>query len=307
MHNNFVEHLRAQVAAHGDTRRYVHVRDQGGEPTEEVTTYARLDRQARATAAWLRDNAEPGRPVLLLHREAMDFLPAFLGCLYAGVVAVPAPLPHDARSAARVTGMLDDAGADLVLTTADCVDKLSSWVAEAGGARPVTFAATDMDALGDPETWRMPVLDTGSAAFIQYTSGSTSRSRGVVVTHGNLLHNETEIARVTAAGRARTLVSWLPHFHDLGLIGPLLHAFHTGCDAAVMSPTAFLKRPRRWLEVIDRYRAEVTAAPNFAYDLVARQVTDAQLAGLDLSCLRVAMNGAEPIRARTLEIGRAHV
>lgn len=301
MQTDFVAHVRTQVAIYGDSRSYTYIREIGGELVEEVLTYTHLDRKARGLAAWLNCQERAGKPVLLLYQDAIDFLPAFLGCLYAGVVAVPAPFPSDARSKQRVEGVLDEADVGLVFTTAAAKDQVLSLLEKDREAGSISCVATDLDPPGDPDTWRMPELGQDTVAFLQYTSGSTSRQKGVVVTHGNLLHNTRVIADVLQTDRKSTGVSWLPHFHDMGLIGSLLTAITSGGNLVFMSPLAFLKRPRRWLELIDRYRAEVTVAPNFAYDLVARQVTDAQLRGLDLSSLEVAMNGAEPIRAQTLD------
>ncbi|MCP2296551.1 Acyl-CoA synthetase (AMP-forming)/AMP-acid ligase II [Nocardia amikacinitolerans] len=299
MHPTFVAHVRGQAAAYGDTRSYTYLREVGRELVEEVVTYRELDRDARALAEWLTRRAEADRPVLLLYPPGLEFLRAFLGCLYAGVIAVPAPAPHDARSSRRVLGMVEDAGAGLVLTTAEFREPLAAWL-RAGDESGVAVAATD-EPLGDPDAWVMPALTAETTAFLQYTSGSTSEPKGVVVSHGNLMHNEAAISEATAADDTSTVASWLPHFHDMGLIGMLLQPLYAGSDLVFMSPMTFLKRPVRLLEAVDRYRAQVTVAPNFAYELLARRVTDAQLAGLDLSSLRAVLNGAEPVRARTLD------
>ncbi|WP_245562868.1 fatty acyl-AMP ligase [Nocardia araoensis] len=281
--------MRQQVAEYGDTRSYTYLREAGLELGEEIRTYRELDRDARAFAAWLAGRPESVEPVVLLYLDGMAFLRAFLGCLYAGVVAVPAPVPHDAGSTQRVASVIADSGARLVLTTAHVQPLVEA---------PVAVVATD-GPLGAPDAWRMPVIDAGTIAFLQYTSGSTGTPKGVVVTHGNLMHNE---AAIVAGGMndAGTGVGWLPHFHDMGLIGLLLGAVYAGANLVFMAPTTFLKRPVRWLHAIDRYRGTFTAAPNFAYDLIARRVTDEQLADLDLSTLEIALSGAEPIRERTV-------
>jgi len=299
-HRDFVSHVRAQVERFGDTRAYVYLRQAGRELVEDRVTYTELDARARAIAAWLRGRPEADRPVLLLYAEGIDFLPAYLGCLYAGTIAVPAPMPTGARSVGRAARMFDDADIGLVLTTLDVDGLLTVWLQEVGLADRVAVVATDGDPLADPDGWRMPQLGGDTVAFLQYTSGSTSEPKGVVVTHANLLSNEAAIA--TALGLDHTMVGagWLPHFHDMGLIGMLLQALYVGSDLVFMSPLTFLKRPVRWLEMIDRYSAHATVAPNFAYDLVARRVSDEDLARLDLSSLRVALNGAEPIRPQTL-------
>jgi acyl-CoA synthetase (AMP-forming)/AMP-acid ligase II len=298
---DFVSHVRAQAARYAQSRSCTYLRGVGRELVEEVLTYEQLDRDARAIAAWLAARPERGRPVALLYADAIDFLPAFLGCLYAGVVAVPAPLPNDAKSMQRTVGMFDDADIGLALTTQASLDSLTAWAADSGLAGRVTFAATDAAALGDPGDWRMPQLTGETIAFLQYTSGSTSEPKGVMVTHANLPHNCAVIADALELDDAATCAGWLPHFHDMGLVGMLLTVVHVGADLVFMSPISFLRRPIRWLQAIDRYRATITVAPNFSYELLVRRVSDEDLAPLDLSTLRVALNGAEPVRPHVLD------
>ncbi|QHE69699.1 putative non-ribosomal peptide synthetase [Rhodococcus sp. WAY2] len=305
VHSDFVSHVRAQAATYGEERSYTYHREVGRELVEEVLTYRQLDQDARAIASWLSTRPEAHRPVMLLYVDGIDFLRAFLGCLYAGVVAVPAPVPHDARSMARVATMFEDADVGLVLTTSAIEELLTAWIGNSGLTGTVTVASTDAAELGDPDEWQMPELDGDTLALLQYTSGSTSEPKGVMVTHGNLLHNAAAMVEAMSAairdGEAGSVVGWLPHFHDMGLIGMLLLPLYAGSNLAFMSPMTFLKRPVRWLQLIDRYRADITVGPNFAYDLLARRIPDDQLTGLDLSSVRVALNGAEPIRPRTLE------
>ena len=298
---DFVSHVRAQAARYARTRSYTYLRGVGRELVEEIVTYEQLDRDARAIAAWLAARPDRDRPVLLLHADAIDFLPAFLGCLYAGVVAVPAPLPHDAKSMQRTVGMFDDAGIGLVLTTEASLATLTAWAADSGLAERVTFVAADGEPLGDADDWKMPELTGETIAFLQYTSGSTSEPKGVMVTHANLLHNCAVIAEALEVDDTSVGAGWLPHFHDMGLVGQLLTAVYVGADLVFMSPISFLRRPIRWLQAIDRYRATATVAPNFSYELLARRVSEDDLAGLDLSTLRVALNGAEPIRPHVLD------
>src|SRR5436190_3457784 len=161
---DFVSHVRAQAARYARTRSYTYLRGVGRELVEEVVTYEQLDRDARTIAAWLATRPERDRPVLLLHADAIDFLPAFLGCLYAGVVAVPAPLPHDAKSMQRTVGMFDDADIGLVLTTQASVQPLTAWAADSGLADRVAFVAADGEPLGDPGAWRMAPLTGDTVA-----------------------------------------------------------------------------------------------------------------------------------------------
>ncbi|MFE3797361.1 fatty acyl-AMP ligase [Nocardia tengchongensis] len=301
MQSTFVAHFRARVETFGDTRAYTYLREAGRELVEDVATYRELDRDARALAEWLTHRTESDRPVLLLYPPGPEFLRAFLGCLYAGVIAVPAPVPTDARSMARVAGMLDDADVRLVLTTTELGASVAAWLSARNGSDTVAVAATDAESLGDPYAWVMPGITGETIAFLQYTSGSTGTPKGVAVSHRNLVHNQAAISAAVGTGPADVVVGWLPHFHDMGLIGMLLQPMYAGASLVYMSPITFLKRPVLLLEAIDHYRGHVTMGPNFGYDLLARRVTDAQLAELDLTSLRVALTGAEPIRPRTLD------
>ncbi|MDX6553714.1 MAG: hypothetical protein QOH74_2202, partial [Gaiellales bacterium] len=244
--DDFVSHVRAQVARFGDTRAYTYLREVDRELIEERVTYTALDRDARAIAAWLAGRPEATRPVMLLYVDGIDFLRAYLGCLYAGVIAVPAPLPIDERSMQRSVGMFDDADVGLVLTTTVVLDLLTAWLSDAGLGDRVACVATDSGTLADPETWQMPGLGGDTVAFLQYTSGSSSEPKGVVVTHANLLHNEAAIASALDVDDTVTAAGWLPHFHDMGLIGLLLQVIYSGTNLVFMSPMTFLKRPIRW-------------------------------------------------------------
>jgi acyl-CoA synthetase (AMP-forming)/AMP-acid ligase II len=238
--------------------------------------------------------------VLLLFEPGIDFWRAFLGCLYAGVVAVPTPLPLDERSMKRVAGILRDADSSLALTTEKLRGLLTAGIEGFELERPLQCVATDDATLADADSWTMPDLTPDDVAFLQYTSGSTGDPKGVAVTHGNVVSNEAAMSEALRASATSVLVGWIPHWHDMGLIGQLL-AFFNGANLVTMSPLAFLKQPIRLLKAISDYRGTITAAPNFAYDLIARRVTPEQLADLDLSAWEVALNGAEPVRRRTVE------
>lgn len=301
MQANFTSHVRSNVETYGDTRRFTYLREVGRELSEDVATYRDLDRDARALAEWLMAQPESKHPVVLLYDTGLDFLRAFVGCLYAGVIAIPAPVPLYASGMRRVAGIFADADVALVLTTSSISDLLATGFREAGIADTVRLVATDTTPLGDPEAWEMPEIGTDTIAFLQYTSGSTGSPKGVVVTHGNLLHNTISGGAAIGVDHTTTNVGWVPHFHDMGLIGLILGSLANACNLVYMSPMTFLKRPIRLLEAIDKYRGTTTAAPNFAYELIARRVKPAQLDGLDLSCLKTALNGAEPVRQATLD------
>ncbi|MEU4830920.1 AMP-binding protein [Streptosporangium sp. NPDC023615] len=299
---SFVQRVREQVDRHGHGRSYTFVTDRRGELAESGRlTFTELDARARSIGAWLADRGMADRTALLLHPAGLEFLGAFLGCLYARVVAVPSPLPQtDPRALERAEKIIKDAGVRLVLTGSADLPVLGAWLREVGLDGTVECVATDALDLPDPDAWTEPEIGPGTLAYLQYTSGSTSEPRGVMITHANLLHNEREIWRAIGSPREGVGVGWLPHYHDMGLVGMLLQPVYAGGDLYFASPIAFVMRPALWLEMIGRYRAEYTVAPDFAYDWCATRVTDAQLAGLDLSGLRFALNGAEPVRTGTL-------
>ena len=297
---NLVSHLRSQFEVHADSRCITYLQESGRHLVPDVTSFGDLDRDAREVAAWLSSRPEAMRPVLLLFEPGIDFWRAFLGCLYAGAVAVPTPLPLDERSMKRVAGILRDADSSLALTTEKLRGLLTAGIEGFGLERALQCVAIDGAPLADADSWTMPHLTSDTVAFLQYTSGSTGDPKGVAVTHGNVVNNETAISEALRADEASVLVGWIPHWHDMGLIGQLL-AFFNGANLVTMSPLAFLKQPIRLLKALSDYRGTLTAAPNFAYDLIARRVTPEQLADLDLSAWEVALNGAEPVRRRTVE------
>jgi len=274
------------------SRSYVFLAD--GEVEEERLSHAALDRRARGIAAALAAEVPAGERALLLYPPGLDFIAAFLGCLYAGVVAVPASPPRPRRDDARLRSIVEDSLPRVVLTTSKSLATYQrlSWLAE------LSWLATD----GLPEEdWEgiSPLLE--SPAFLQYTSGSTGTPKGVIVSHANLLHNEQLIQNAFGQDESSVVVGWLPFYHDMGLIGNVLQPLFSGAGCVLMSPMAFLQRPRRWLEAISRYRGTTSGGPNFAYDLCVDRIDEAAREGLDLASWAVAFNGSEPVRAATLE------
>jgi acyl-CoA synthetase (AMP-forming)/AMP-acid ligase II len=267
-------------------------------PIRELT-YQELDLSARRVANVLAAATEPGDRALLLYPEGADFSVAFLGCLYAGLVAVPSPLPgsykHQQR---RVAAIAADAEPAAILTAESTRTEVTAFIDSIG----LQQAALIVTSLIDTEPLEQPVFSgPDSLAALQYTSGSTGNPKGVMLTHGNISGNARLLVTNFDISATSKFGAWIPHYHDMGLMGLILPAWYVGSSATIMSPTAFLRRPVSWLEVVDKHDLAWSAAPNFAYDLCSGAVTEEQIEGLDLSRWRYAANGSEPIQAATLD------
>lgn len=275
--------------------RYLTTGDVSG-PIVELS-YAELARRATATAAALQRQCAVGDRALLLFPPGIDFVTGFFGCLFAGVIPVPAYPPTLAkpeRTLAKLHAIARDCGARFALTTSEFLSTLE-FVAPPG----VQCLATDTCNAALSEIWQMPKISRETVALVQYTSGSTGAPKGVVVRHRQLIANELSIE--AGMGPVNLVVGWLPIFHDMGLIGNVLQGLCAGSSLVLMSPFMFLKRPARWLEAISYFRATTSGAPNFAYDLCVRRVSEQERTRLDLSSWEVAYCGAEPVRAATYE------
>ncbi len=295
--------LAAQAADQPDQTAYVFIDDRDG--VTEIT-FDELDRRARVIAARLQLELRPGDRALLVYPAGLEFISAFFGCLYAGVVAVPATYPKPKRPMPRLQRIALDCDAHVALSTAQTLTTLDPDLLSADAATS-EWIATDELADELAQMWETPQVAESDLAFLQYTSGSTSDPKGVMVSHSNLLNNLECIRRSFGIGDSdedrvsSTGVFWLPAYHDMGLIGGILTPLYMGGRSVLMSPTAFLQRPMRWLQAIHDYRAIISGAPNFAYEYCVRRTTPEDRAALDLSRWRLAFCGAEPIRAETLE------
>jgi acyl transferase domain-containing protein/acyl-CoA synthetase (AMP-forming)/AMP-acid ligase II/acyl carrier protein len=290
--------LQTRAADQADDVGYAFLAD--GETVRDRLTYGELDRRARQVAGLLRAHGACGKPVLLLYPPGLDYIAAFFGCLYAGAVAVPAYPPHRNRSLDRLRSIVGDAGAHAVLCTVAVRDSIERLSAEAPDLHVLDWLATDAPGALDVDPFCDGSTTPDRIAFLQYTSGSTSAPKGVMLSHGNLCHNARLIWEGFQFDEGSISVFWLPLYHDMGLIGGVLQPLHIGRTSHLMAPATFLASPVRWLRAISTFRATISGAPNFAYELCAK-VPAEQRAGLDLSRWRVAFNGAEPIRAETLE------
>lgn len=295
-----VDLLCTRADTHGTRLAFTYLKD-GDEP-DDAWTYQDLDRRARAIATVLQESGVDGDRVILLYAPGLPFIAAFFGCLYAKRIAVPMSPPNPSRLARelpRFRAILESADPRMLLTSSSIAPLAEALRAADPTLANIQILATDVLAANDHD-WRDPGFDPDTLAFLQYTSGSTALPKGVMVSHGNLLHNMTAIADIFGSTEETPMVSWLPVFHDMGLIGCVLHPMLFGSSNILMAPAAFLQRPFRWLQAISRFRAYMSGAPNFAYDLCVRRITPEQRSTLDLRSWRVAFNGAEPVRARTL-------
>jgi acyl-CoA synthetase (AMP-forming)/AMP-acid ligase II/acyl carrier protein len=269
-------------------------------------TYPELDRSARAIAVQLQDaGVGHGAPVLLLYAPGLELVRALFGCFYAGAVAVPVYPPNPARLARtlpRLRAIARDVDAKTVLTSSDIQALGAALIPQAPELAGATWIATDARTV-DADLWKPGALRASDLAILQYTSGSTREPRGVMLTHANVLHNQEAIREAFkhTPGSHNVVLSWLPVYHDMGLIGMTLQPIYLGGSCVQMAPMEFLQSPYRWLAAASEFRATSTGAPNFAYELCNRKVTDEQIAKLDLSSWSVAYCGAEPIRKDTLE------
>jgi acyl-CoA synthetase (AMP-forming)/AMP-acid ligase II len=268
-----------------------------GQKILATLSFADLDRAARTVAVFLQSRCRAGDRVLLLMESGADFVRSFFGCLYAGVIAVPLNLPVGTRRLAKVCAVAENAGARLMLADATTLKAMPS--------DDLAFDCVDvalaLEHGAGTEGFRDLSISPLAPAFLQYTSGSTGAPKGVIVSHGNLLANQAMIRDSCWHGDDTIFVGWLPLFHDMGLVGNVLQPAYLGIPSILMPPSAFVRRPLRWLQLISEYRATTSGGPNFAYETCVRRLADADLDALDLRSWRIAFNGSEPVRARTLQ------
>jgi len=270
--------------------------------TEEVSlTYQALAQKARAIATVLQKMKARGERAVLLYQPGLEFIAAFFGCLYAGVIAVPVHLPKRNHHSHRLLGIVTDAQATLFLTTTSVLSNLAHTLKEELKLAGLSCLITDEIDSNQTNNWQPLPIESDTLAFLQYTSGSTGAPKGVMISHGNLLHNLSGIHQCFEHTPNSRGVIWLPPYHDMGLIGGVLQPIYGGFPVILMPPLAFIQKPIRWLQVISRYQATTSGGPNFAYEFCVNRIKPEQLATLDLSSWEVAFTGAEPIRAQTLE------
>ena len=275
---------------------YIFLED--GETQTTKITYQELEEKAKKIALNLK--SWKGERALLLYPSGLEFISAFFGCLYAGIIAVPAYPPRKNQTLSRLLAILEDSQAKLILTKQKNLTQLKENREEELNSHQLKFIATD-NLKNERGDWVIQKTKPNSLAFLQYTSGSTDNPKGVMITHGNLMHNLENIKQAFGHNHKSIGVGWLPLFHDMGLIGHVLQPIYVGFPSILMPPVAFLQKPIRWLKAISQYRATTSGGPNFAYDLCVKKIQPEEIANLDLSSWDLAFNGAEPTRGETLK------
>ncbi len=296
---NLVGQLRYWSAEQPDNPAFYYLSD--GDENEVGLNYRELDRRARAIAAHLVDQGLAGERLLLLYPPGLEFVEAFFGCLYAGAVAVPAFPPRRNRNMERIELIAAAASSKAALTVQDVKDRAGAIVQDSPALRELPWIATDLIDSDESDAWLAPELHEKSLAVLQYTSGSTGNPKGVMLTHSNLMENCAMITHAFEFTRNGVGMSWLPAYHDMGLVGGILNPLFYGRPSVLMSPLAFLQRPVRWLRAISKYRVTISGGPNFAYERCVEKISAEEMQGLDLSSWEVAFCGAEPVRPETLE------
>ncbi len=297
MFKNFIELVQSQVRSQPKQIAYTYLSDY-----DATLSYEELDRQARTIALCLQQKKiKSGDRALLIYPNNLEFITAFFGCLYAGVIAVPVYWQNAKLSAmTSFFRLIKNTDAGIVLTTTLLLDKINRNLI------PKTIPAIQWlatDGINDEidANWNPPDIKDNALAFLQYTSGSTTAPKGVMVSHQNIINNSALISKAFSLHKDDKIVSWLPFYHDMGLIGAVLQPVYSGIPCIIIPSSSFLQSPFYWLQTITKQRATVSGGPNFAYNLCVQKINPAQKNELDLSCWRVAFNGAEPIQSETLE------
>ncbi len=301
---SFPDLLRERARSHPERIACIFLSDDHS--TRVSVTYGEIDSEARKVAAILQKEFQPGDRAILLFPPGPGFYSAFLGCLYSGVIPVPAYPPNrpgqtNHATFQRFLAILRDAGPVAILCTRQILGRLEPVTKEFPDARELRWVATDEIDNAAADEWRVYVPPRDAVAFLQYTSGSTALPRGVMVSHANLMANESMMKFAFDHGPECVMVSWLPFYHDMGLIGNFLQVLYVGGLTVLMPPYRFLQNPLRWLAGVTEFRATILAAPNFAYKFCADKISEEEKGKLDLSSVRISVVSAEPIHAATME------
>ena len=295
---NFLDRLSYWAAALPEKIAYRFI---GGDGEITTLTFAELDHRAKAVAAMLVSRGYAGKRALMMYPPGLDFIVAFFGCHYAAVTPIPAFPPRRNRNMARIGAISDDSQASVALSVSSVIKSCEKWIKDSPGLQRIPWLPTESVAAEYANDWVKPKASLDDLGLIQYTSGSTGSPKGVMLSHRNLIANCRMITRAFQTGRKGSICSWLPLYHDMGLVGGILNPMYCGTEDNLMSPVAFLTRPIRWLRAISKYKSIASGGPNFAYAWCTMKIDEEDCEGLDLSNWKVAFNGAEPVSAAVME------
>jgi len=299
--STIIELLTTRAHQNPDDHAYSFLID--GKKESEPLTYKELELQAKAIGATIQQSQSKGERALLLYPQGLEVIAAFCGCLYGGAIAIPVPPPESGRlkrTLPRLRAIVKDAKASLVLTTEGIFSLLENVLEDFPEFEQMRWIDTTKIDLALAQKWQDPEIDKDTLAYLQYTSGSTSTPKGVMLSHFNLLHHLGYLQKACGYDASSVTITWMPYFHDYGLVEGMMEPLYNGTPCYIMSPFAFIKHPLRWLQNVSKYRATHTQGPNFAYDLCTRRVKPKDLQGLDLSCWESAGNAAEPINPKVM-------
>lgn len=295
---SLIDLLNRRAAEKPDSKAFVMVPERGGAHLH--LTFAQLHRRAHAVATKLAGRVARGDRAVLMFPPGLDFLVAFLGCLAAGVIAVPLMVPRRTATRDSSAAIIADCSPKIAMTSDDLLASRPDIVERFADAGFAWMAVNAMEDTATEPHNGLPLPHSNDLAFLQYTSGSTSTPKGVMVAHDNLVANLEMIRHTMSNSELSVSVGWVPHYHDMGLMMGVMQPLYLGAMSVLMAPAAFMQRPLNWLHTISQYRAELTSAPNFAFDLCASRVRPELMEGVDLSCWKLALNGAEPVHADTI-------
>jgi acyl-CoA synthetase (AMP-forming)/AMP-acid ligase II len=301
--NNLVDILHYRAAKHPERQAYIQL-NHATQPEKSIT-YGELHTAAWAVAQHLKENSVPGERALLFYDMGIDYLIGFFGCLYAQIIAVPIYLPTRSMHMQRLQSIVEDSTATLGLSNSIGLKKIFSFINDFPKFKKLNWIATDKlvsQHYADNISLEIPNINKDFIALLQYTSGSTSAPKGVMISHANLIYNQQMIQTALVHDESSTIATWVPLYHDLGLIAHALQSIYIGSTNVLISPMHFIQKPYRWLKAITDYKVATSGAPNFAYKLCINKITAEQVQTLDLSSWTAALNAAEPISLDTLKV-----
>ncbi|MCP5245545.1 MAG: fatty acyl-AMP ligase [Burkholderiales bacterium] len=297
--HSLVDILMEHANTQGYETAYVH-----WSPNQEIQqhiSFQQLHHGAQAIASALQQQLPAGSRVVLAFPTGIDFITAFMGCLYAGMIAVPVYPPFAQKEWPRFANIAQDCGAALICTRSERMEAMNDGCRQYRLLQHIPCLAVDMLYSNAAHVWNKPAIKQNDIAFLQYTSGTTGDPKGVMVTHGNIMANQAMITEIFRHTTDSIVAGWLPMYHDMGLIGTVLNPLYVGFKSVLMEPIVFLRQPSRWLKAISDYRVTTSGAPNFAYDYCVDRINDREKSALDLSSWTVAFSGAEKVQMRTIE------